>query len=154
MTNPLYVNELERKVQQLQQELDEIKSVEFPRRVEKVAEGWRGKCERLQEYLEASQAREAQLREAILQVCCDPEGEPCFVGSTGDHDVIRKVLALPTDDTALKARLQAERERCAKACDARRQTVSNGAGLSMWSHDPASVEASYCADTLRNLGDE
>jgi hypothetical protein len=42
-----------------------------------------------------------------------------------------------------------ERERCAKTCEARRRAVSNGNGLSMFSHDPASVEAGYCADAIR-----
>lgn len=37
----------------LKAELDNIKQVEFPRRVEKVAEGWRGKCERLEDELAA-----------------------------------------------------------------------------------------------------
>lgn len=35
-------------LERLQSELDNIKEVEFPRRVEYVTEGWRAKCERLQ----------------------------------------------------------------------------------------------------------
>lgn len=100
--------------------------------------------------LAASQAREAQLREAILQVCCDPEGEPCFVGSTGDHDVIRKALALalPHDDTALKARLKAERERCAKVCEGERVDVLNG------EDEAYNMATRHCANAIHNLGDE
>lgn len=53
-----------------------------------------------------------------------------------------------------KAQLLASQQRtaeaCAKVCSSRRRTVSNGNGLSMWSHDPASVEAGYCADAISN----
>ncbi len=45
-------------------------------------------------------------------------------------------------------------ERCAKICEARRQTVSNGSGVSYYSHDPASVEAGYCADAIRRAIEE
>lgn len=92
-------------------------------------------CEIYRKLLAESQAREAQLREAILQVCCDLEGEPCFVGSAGDHDAIRKALALPADDSALKACLKAERERCAKA-------------FSQWDR-----EGRWAAGVIRNLGE-
>ena len=45
-------------------------------------------------------------------------------------------------------------ERCAKVCESRRRTVSNGNGTSYWSHEPASVEAGHCADAISKLGDE
>lgn len=45
--------------------------------------------------------------------------------------------------------VEVERDACAKTCEARRRTVSNGNGLSMLAHDPASIEAGYCADAIR-----
>lgn len=36
------------RIEQLEAELANIKEIEFPKRVEKVAESWRGKCERLE----------------------------------------------------------------------------------------------------------
>ena len=39
---------LESRIEQLEAELANIKEIEFPKRVEKVAEGWRGKCETLE----------------------------------------------------------------------------------------------------------
>ena len=45
----------------LRAELDNIKQVEFQRRVEKVAEGWRGKCDRLEK-------ERAELLEALKSI--------------------------------------------------------------------------------------
>lgn len=42
-----------------------------------------------------------------------------------------------------------EREACAKVCEARRRTVSNGNGLSFVATDAATAEAGYCADAIR-----
>ena len=53
-------------------------------------------------------------------------------------------------DAQLLAAQQRTAEACAKVCEKRRRTVSNGNGLSMWSHDHASVEAGYCADAISN----
>lgn len=53
-------------------------------------------------------------------------------------------------EAQLLAAQQRTAEACAKVCNSRRRTVSNGNGLSMWSHDPASVEAGYCADAISN----
>lgn len=53
-------------------------------------------------------------------------------------------------EAQLLAAQQRTAEACAKVCSSRRCTVSNGNGLSMWSHDPASVEAGYCADAISN----
>lgn len=102
----------------------------------------------LETKLAESQAREAKLLEGLR----------CLLATAQTLEGVKAGCATltlyPKNDTALKERLKTERERCAKACDARRRTVSNGNGLSMFSHDPASVEAAYCADTIRNLGDE
>ena len=82
--------------------------------------------------LAASQAREAKLREALLE--CNHYD----VGSYG-ADLSREALAIPHDDSALKERLMKERERCADLCAS---TVElNGYALK-------------CAAAIRNLGDE
>ena len=63
----------------------------------------------------------------------------------------REALAIQPDASALKAHDEALIERCAKVCDKRTKTVSNGNGVSYRSHDPASVAAEYCADAIREL---
>ena len=50
---------------------------------------------------------------------------------------------------ALEKAVLAERERCAKVCESRQSRVSNGNGVSYQSFDAASVEAGYCADSIR-----
>lgn len=132
--------------------------------------------ERLREELAASQAREEKLREGLMAATAHLAGAASayekFVGRAGVRghaDALfttrysdfekalvrsREALDLPHDDSALKERLARERERCAQVCEARRRTISNGKGLAMWSHDPASIEASCCADALRALGDK
>ena len=37
------------------------------------------------------------LREAVLAVCCDPEGKVCIRGSDGDREVIQEALAATAD---------------------------------------------------------
>lgn len=120
-----------------------------PGELEKIAERisrdqnpwlWR-KIDALTAQLEASQAREAELREAMLRATL---GSCSCVTKTPDYRhhadfcgyrTLSEALALPTDDTALKARLKAERERCATLCSV------------------LSCTASGCADAIRNLGD-
>lgn len=48
-------------IERLRAELDNIKQVEFQRRAEKVAEGWRGKCDRLEK-------ERAELLEALKSI--------------------------------------------------------------------------------------
>ena len=102
----------------------------------------------------ASQSREKVLRDALAEcyrqlVCLAPDSE-----IRNAVNMAIKALSQPTDDSALKAALETERERCAKVCESRRRTVSNGNGTSYWSHEPASVEAGHCADDIRKMGDE
>ena len=67
----------------------------------------------LRKILAASQAREKVLRDALteLRLSLDPND---WLGNRTMHGWIDDKLAQPTDDTALKAALAAERERCAK----------------------------------------
>lgn len=37
------------------------------------------------------------LRETVLALFCDPEGEPCFHGSDGDRAALKAVLATERD---------------------------------------------------------
>ena len=61
--SPAQHNQLEAadEIERLRAELDNIKQVEFQRRVEKVAEGWRGKCDRLEKERDALRAKIAQM---------------------------------------------------------------------------------------------
>ena len=77
---------------------------------------------------------------------------PAYQDLFGTNSHERKMLCdeieqLRNEITSVEARIA---EACAKVCNKRRRTVSNGNGLSMWSHDPASVEAGYCADAISN----
>ena len=74
---------------------------------------------REREQLVAAQAREAKLREALIHIR-DTSG--LRTGTNVFHLEIQKVLALPTDDSALMERLKEERERCAKVCDELQKT--------------------------------
>lgn len=88
--------------------------------------------------LSASQAREANLREAL-----DRLKSACQGASYLDCDVIENVingaLDTPHDDSALKERLRQEREACAKVCDDDEHKYETGRS---------------CAVAIRNLGDE
>lgn len=93
------------------------------------------------EQLAAAQEREAQLRESLDVI----EKGACLLNMPRIEmqTVARAVLALPHDDTALRARLKAERKRCAATCE---QKHING----NWMHDTRHE----CAEAIRNLGDE
>ena len=73
----------------------------------------------LHEQLAASHAREEKLREALedIKFCTAPEPDD---GSHHENAywIATETLALPTDDTALQARLAEERERCALCVEA------------------------------------
>lgn len=76
------------------------------------------------EQLAASQAREKKLREAFRTIAedaveCDHNGWP----RQSPRAYARAQLALPTDDTALQARLKEERERCAVECEQHGPTI-------------------------------
>ena len=90
--------------------------------------------------LAASQAREKVLRDALEHMCMT-----FTATSKYDGMLVSRALDQPTDDTALKAALAAERERCAKVCD------------SVWNGDADtydySVACNECAITIRELGD-
>lgn len=51
-------------IERLRAEIDEIKQVEFPLKVRKVADGWRGKVEALKAEIERQKARYALLEES------------------------------------------------------------------------------------------
>lgn len=110
----------------------------------RVAEACQRRSEKLRDDLEASQAREAQLRDIVarIQNRCAGEALPRWENTvaTGQSrtwilDHTNFALDIPVDDTALKARLKAERERCATEADA-------------WGF------GSDAATAIRNLGDE
>lgn len=121
--------------------------------------------------LEAAQARKAQLREAMAEVETryralltekDAEAEKyktegdmygwnfhmgAHSGAVNTHLFLTqliKLLALPHDASALKERLKAERERCAKVCEEIEQLLRGNAL-------PTGVEF---ASAIRSLGDE
>lgn len=90
----------------------------------------RASVKSLGEKLEASQAREAQLREYLTLALGIMPHDPI-------QDVaalLSKALALPTDDSALKARLKAERGRCAFHLESKMRPAA--------------------AEIIRNFGDE
>lgn len=74
--------------------------------------------------LAASQLQNKQLREAIRDVCCDPDGNVCIGlmgGCYADKEVLEEALALPQDTTALESLIakagEVMRERCAVECE-------------------------------------
>lgn len=71
---------------------------------------------RLMALLAESQAREAKLRKA-----CEKSANwlsPNYVGSDEARQLCYAAIALPSDDTALREMIAAEREACAKVCQA------------------------------------
>ena len=76
-------------------------------------------------------------------------GSSAMMARCSDHKQHDDFRPIHTEAQLLAAQ-QRTAEACAKVCSSRRRTVSNGNGLSMWSHDPASVEAGYCADAISN----
>ena len=93
----------------------------------------------LEQQLAASQAREKVLRDAI----------EFFIDTAicqADINVATEALAQPTDDTALKAALAAERERCAKVCE------DNLSGL-LIADNRYNQWVNSCAEAIRALGD-
>lgn len=74
--------------------------------------------------LAASQLQNKQLREAIRDVCCDPDGNVCIGlmgGCYADKEVLEEALALPQDTTALEAMIakavEVMRDRCIEVID-------------------------------------
>ncbi len=57
---------------------------------------------RLQEQLAAREVRIQGMKSAIQSVLCDPEGNPCFVGSAGDRQVIAEILEAQDDAPFLR----------------------------------------------------
>lgn len=74
------------------------------------------------EQLAASQAREQKLR-GLLGEYLEQASEYDGRTSQALEDEISEALALPTDDTALQARLKEERERCAVECEQHGPTI-------------------------------
>lgn len=75
-------------------------------------------------FLAASQAREQQLREALERNEREIYHLRADRGWTNQSEFRpSEILALPTDDTALQARLKEERERCAVECEQHGPTI-------------------------------
>ena len=81
--------------------------------------------ETLRQQLAASQAREAQLREALLSIpiCYHSKinGKECACGSCESNHLVEKALAQPSDTTALEAMI-------AKAGEVMRERVMQARG--------------------------
>lgn len=79
--------------------------------------------ERLRIELATAQAREVKLRQAMMRAtiggcsCLTKTPDPAFHKEHCGYRVLMEALALPTDDTALRERLRAERERVALMVD-------------------------------------
>lgn len=84
----------------LKAECDDIKQVQFPRKLEAVAVGWK-------KQLAASQAYAEQLREALTTCVCAMQDYQAGIGITEMFDkgerLGRKALAVPRDTSALDA---------------------------------------------------
>ena len=93
------VRELEEENARLKAECDDIKQVQFPRKLEAVAVGWK-------KQLAASQLHAEQLREA-LESCFEKMRQMCLNGEWYDPDkaieLAWNALALPRDTSALDA---------------------------------------------------
>lgn len=79
--------------------------------------------------LEASQEREGKLREALASEHADHVS--LASSELGIDPWECEALALPTDDTALQARLKEEREKCAKVCDEFQRTSYLSVGTTL-----------------------
>lgn len=75
------------------------------------------------EQLAASQALEQQLREALASEHADHVS--LASSELGIDPWECEALALPSDDTALQARLKEEREKCAVKCEQHGQTLGS-----------------------------
>lgn len=82
----------------------------------------------------------------------DPFFSTRFSDFTKAEERTRETLSLPHDDTALKERLKAERERCAKYFEdrAERYLQDSAFGADMSYH----ADLLEYAEAIRNLGDE
>lgn len=105
--------------------------------------------ERLQTALAASQARPIRMVE-LMRKLREPDWHFESI-----REFQRELSALEDaaigDDTALRERLKAERERCAKTCEELDPHADD------WSDSEERAEsriAKGCADAIRNLGDE
>ena len=67
----------------LRAELDNIKQVEFQRRVEKVAEGWRGKCDRLEKERDALRAKIEEMEKQEPVAWCTTDETETVVEALG-----------------------------------------------------------------------
>ena len=90
-----------------------------------------------------------ELKDAAL-LNCESLIQECFGGGS-DLEQVQLALDIKPDSSALKAHDEALIERCAKVCDRRTKTVSNGNGVCYRSHAPSSVAAEYCAAAIREL---
>ena len=89
-----------------------------------IAEECARREQELRQQLAASQAREAQLREALhsIPICYHSKinGKECACGSCESNHLVEKALALPQDTSALSAMIakasEVMQERCADAC--------------------------------------
>ncbi len=103
-----------------------------------------GANKRILKELIAAQAREAKLREALVDY--DNQASE-YDGRTSKElgDRIKSLLASPTDDSALQDALKAERGRCIAACE-------ETADIYRQMHNPeAENVADACADAIRGI---
>lgn len=101
-----------------------------------------GKMIELEQQLVAAQANNKMLREALERLACLGNGDR--TGNSIGNEIAIDALSCPTDDTALKALLAAERERCAK--EAERQLEDEPYGH-------AKFRCANIASEIRALGD-
>jgi hypothetical protein len=110
---------------------------------------------RLRTELAAAQAREQQMREA-LRLLWNSEGAP----DCDDLAAIDDALALPSDDSALRARLAQERERVAEFLDQRAEDYAlefgrgrdSEGGLSFGCGPWVHIRKDYYNELLENAG--
>lgn len=98
------IEQLEAEIAALRAEVDDVKQVQFPRKLEAVADGWRKK-------FATSQANEMQLREAIAYIN-HSMNQALLPGNDKHRELIlsqsmsAQALTLPSDTTALEALIQ------------------------------------------------
>ena len=90
------VRELEAENARLKAECDDIKQVQFPRKLEAVAVGWK-------KQLAASQAYAEQLREALGQIEYLESSNGCIMSAGDCSSTATEALAIPHDTSALDA---------------------------------------------------
>lgn len=137
---------LREQVEKLTKELDNVKQVEFPRRVQKVTDALKRKHEK--ELAALAEQNEKLRKVLLLRLAWLGNGDQ-YGNSIGNY-IAQEALSLPNLASPVLNRIRAEGMREAEKIVRKRvQWVSNGQGIQYRSTAPESISAESLADEIR-----